>query len=66
MGKIRRGGYIFEWWIGDHDPRHVHVSRMDGRILGRIVLATKEPMDAWNPPRKVIQIIEELEKEGRL
>jgi hypothetical protein len=57
---------VFEWWIGDHDPRHIHVSKMDGRILGRVVLATKQPMDAWNPPRKVIQLIEELEKEGRL
>jgi hypothetical protein len=39
---------------------------MDGRILGRIVLATRQPMDAWNPPKKVLEIIEELEKEGRL
>ncbi|MFA7234702.1 MAG: hypothetical protein WC076_11390 [Terrimicrobiaceae bacterium] len=54
MGKIRRGGYVFEWWIGDHEPRHVHVSKIDGRILGRIVLATKLPMDAWNPPKKVL------------
>jgi hypothetical protein len=23
MGKIRRGGYIFIWWIGDHAPRRV-------------------------------------------
>jgi hypothetical protein len=66
MGKVRRGGYVFEWWIGDHDPRHIHVSKMDGRILGRVVLATKQPMDAWIPPRKVLEIIAELEKEGRL
>jgi hypothetical protein len=66
MGKVRRGGYVFEWWIGDHDPRHIHVSKMDGRILGRIVLATRQPMDAWNPPKKVLELIEELEKEGRL
>jgi len=32
MGKLRRGGYIFVWWKGDHSPRHVHVYR-DGRLL---------------------------------
>jgi len=25
MGKVRRHGYILEWFIGDHVPRHVHV-----------------------------------------
>jgi hypothetical protein len=29
VGKIRRGGYVFVTWIGDHG-RHVHVFR-DGR-----------------------------------
>jgi hypothetical protein len=60
MGKIRRGGYVFEWWIGDHEPRRIHVSKTDGRILGRIVLSTKLPMDAWNPPRKKVEILQEL------
>jgi hypothetical protein len=61
MGKIRRGGFVFEWWIGDHEPRHILVSC----IHGRVILATKEPMDAWQPPRRVIAIIEELQNEGR-
>lgn len=38
MGKVRRGGYIFEWWIGDHESRHVHVSDSNGELLGRIAL----------------------------
>jgi hypothetical protein len=25
MGKIRRGNYVFVFWTGDHEPRHVHV-----------------------------------------
>ncbi len=32
MGKIRRGGYIFVTWIGDHAPRHVHVYK-DGNFV---------------------------------
>ena len=32
MGKIKRGGYVFVTWIGDHSPRHVHVYK-DGRFI---------------------------------
>ena len=27
MARIKRGGFIFISWIGDHTPRHVHVYR---------------------------------------
>jgi hypothetical protein len=30
--KIRRGGFIFLAWVGDHSPRHVHVYR-DGMLV---------------------------------
>ena len=33
MGKIRRGGYIFITWIGDHDPRHVHIFKDEKEIV---------------------------------
>ena len=66
MGKIRRGGYVFEWWIGDHPPRHIHVSDSNGKLLGRVRLDTKESVDAWKPPRKVIEIIEELQRTNRI
>ena len=66
VGRIRRGGYIFEWWIGDHPPRHIHVSDNNGKILGRIRLDPIEPVDEWQPSRKVIEIIKELQREGRL
>jgi len=66
MGKVRRGGYIFEWWIGDHLPRHVHVSDSNGELLGRIAFNNMEPLDNWRPPRKVVEIIRQLIDEGRL
>ena len=66
MGKVRRGGYVFEWWIGDHPPRHVHVSDSNGKLLGRMAVETMQPIDPWRPLRKVLEIIEELQKEGRL
>jgi hypothetical protein len=64
MGKVRRGGYIFVTWKGDHSPRHVHVYR-DG------VLVVKWDLDNWQPmiglaTRRVQLLIEELESEGAL
>ncbi len=35
MGRIRRGGYIIEWWIGDHYPKHVHIFK-DGRVIAKV------------------------------
>lgn len=66
MGRIRRGGYIFTSWKGDHLPRHVHVADAKGNALGRVAIETKEPLDDWTPPRKVKELIEELRKEGRI
>jgi hypothetical protein len=59
-------GYLFEWWIGDHPPRHVHVSDQNGNFLGRVVIESKDPLDDWKPPKKVLEIIQELESDGRL
>jgi hypothetical protein len=66
MGKVRRGGYIFEWWIGDHKPRHIHVSDSNGELLGRVVLDADEQLDDWKPPKKVLELIRQLQNEGRL
>jgi hypothetical protein len=66
MGKVRRGGYIFEWWIGDHKPRHVHVSDSNGELLGRVVLDADEQLDDWKPPKEVLDLIRQLQNEGRL
>jgi hypothetical protein len=51
---------------GDHPPRHVHVSDSGGKLLGRVVIETLQPLDDWTPPRKVLEIIEQLRQEDRL
>lgn len=64
MGKIRRGGYIFITWKSDHSPRHVHVYR-DGKLVVTWDLGNKKPMKG-EASRKVVELIEKLESEGRL
>ena len=64
MTKIRRGGYIFVTWKGDHPPHHVHVYR-DGRLIVKWNLEADQPMSGW-ASEAVIRLIEELRQEGRL
>ncbi len=64
MGKIRRGGYIFVTWRGDHPPRHVHVYR-DGKLVVKWDLDNKKAMKG-KVVRRVLELIEELESEGVL
>ena len=66
MGRVRRGGFIFVWWIGDHEPRHVHISDGNGNLLGRVAFDDFVPLDNWQPPRKVVEIMKQLKVEGRL
>jgi len=64
MTKIRRGGYVFLTWVGDHTPRHVHVYR-DGDLVLKWDLENSAPMQG-KPRRKVLELISELEYEGLL
>ncbi len=64
MGKIRRGGYIFVTWKGDHSPRHVHVYR-DGVLIVKWDLDNRKPM-VGKSTRRVCLLIEQLESEGAL
>ncbi|MDB6022159.1 MAG: hypothetical protein JWQ04_2016 [Pedosphaera sp.] len=66
MGKIRRGGYIFLWWIGDHGPRYVHVFDKNCKLISRVNLEMLQPMDIPKIDNKVIQLIRDLQAEGRL
>jgi hypothetical protein len=64
MGKIRRGGYVFLTWKGDHSPRHVHVYR-------DTVLVVKWDLEHWKSmegtaTRMILAILRELESEGQL
>ncbi len=66
MGRIRRGGYILTSWKGDpHPPCHFHVVNNKGEFLGRIT-AEKKPLGHWNPPRKLLDVIDALKSEGRI
>jgi len=64
MGKVRRGGYVFVTWKGDHTPRHVHVYR-DGKFIVKWDLENQRPMKG-EAPRRVVELIGKLESEGRL
>jgi hypothetical protein len=64
MGRLRRGGYIFVWWKGDHSPRHVHVYR-DGTLVVKWDLENQKPMTG-EASRVVLELIMELVAEGRL
>jgi len=64
MGKVRRGGYVFFTWKGDHGPRHVHVYR-DGKLVVKWDLENKKAMEG-EPTRRVLELIRELQAEGSL
>ncbi len=64
MGKIRRGGYIFITWKGDHAPRHMPVYR-DGKLVMKWDLENGKTMKG-KATRKILELIEELESKGLL
>ena len=64
MGVIRRGGYLFITWKGDHGPRHVHVYR-GGKLVVKWNLESGVPMSG-GANRRIRRLLSELEEEGRL
>jgi hypothetical protein len=64
MSKVRRGGYVFLTWSGDHSPRHVHVYR-DGRLVLKWDLDNQRPM-AGIASRRVLNLVRQLDAEGLL
>lgn len=64
MGKIRRGNYIFIDWIGDHEPRHVHIYK-DGKLVAKWDLQNNSVMKG-RVSKRLRDIINELVSEGRL
>lgn len=64
MSKVRRGGFVFVTWKGDHSPRHVHVYR-DGRFVVKWDLENNKPMKGL-APSKVLRLIRELQAEELL
>ena len=64
MGKIRRGGFVFVSWKGDHTPRHVHVYR-GGELVLKWDLENRRLMEGV-PTLRVLKLILSLERERRL
>ena len=62
--KIRRGGYVFVTWTGDHPPRHVHVYR-SGKLKVKWDLDNRKPMKGKASAR-LIKLIDRLASEGRI
>ena len=64
MPRIRRGAFLFVAWKGDHLPRHVHVYR-DGKLVVKWDLENRVPIKGRATAR-VLRLIQDLEREGRL
>ena len=64
MGKIRFGGYIFVTWVGDHEPRHVHVYK-SRQLVVKWDLEDDVELEG-EASRRVRRLIRRLQKEGRL
>ena len=64
MTKIRRANYVFIGWKGDHGPHHVHVYRKS-KLVVKWDLENDLPMKGA-APRRVVDLIRVLRREGRL
>lgn len=64
MSKIRRGNHIFVTWYGDHSPRHVHAYK-DRKLVVKWDLENQIAMKG-QANNRVLQLIDELQAEGRL
>jgi hypothetical protein len=64
VGKLRRGGFVFVWWKGDHPPRHVHVYR-DGQLVVKWDLDNQKAMKG-RPSPGILELIAGLVAEGLL
>ena len=64
MGREKREGYIIEWWMGDHAPKHVHVYK-NGKEIAKVVVPDMRVLTG-KLNRKLRKIIEELLREGKI
>jgi len=62
MGKVRRGGFVFFSWKGDHGPRHVHVYK-DGGLKVKWDVEHRKAMKG-KPTQRILELISELQTEG--
>jgi len=64
VARIRRGGFIFVSWKGDHTPRHVHVYR-DRLLIVKWDLENGMAM-VGKASARILRLIATLEAEGLL
>ena len=64
MGRIKRGGYVFETWEGDHEPYHVHIYE-DWRLIAKVTLDDLEVIRG-EINSKILCILILLRREGKL
>lgn len=64
MGRVRRGGYIIEWWKGDHWPKHVHVYQGKRKVT-KVQMPELRVLQG-RLSKKLRRILEILIKEGVL
>ena len=65
MSRIKRGGYFFEWWVGDHNPPHVHISD-DRRLIAKVALDKCLTLMNGRINRRIRKILTELVERGVL
>lgn len=58
MGRIKRGGYLIEWWIGDHWPKHVHIYK-DGKEIAKVEVPSQRVLTG-KLNRQIKKILKEL------
>ena len=63
MGRIKRGNYIFVYYIGDHGY-HVHVYKDKNLVLKWDL--DKNMAIKGKPRKKILSLIKELKAEGLL
>ncbi|MCD6397926.1 MAG: DUF4160 domain-containing protein [Spirochaetaceae bacterium] len=64
MGKVKRGGYVFLSWIGDHTPKHVHVYK-NGKLIVKWDIENNMAMKG-TATRSILKYIEDLLQEGKI
>lgn len=64
MGKVKRGGYVFLSWIGDHTPKHVHVYK-NGKLIVKWDIENNMAMKGA-ATRSILKYIEALLQEGKI
>ena len=64
MGRVKRGGYLIEWWMGDHTPKHVHIYK-EGELVVKVQVPEMIILSG-KVSKKLKKILGKLLQEGKL